>query len=68
MTRNDVQPASEVYRATCSCGKVVVERDADAANLPRENNRSIAESAVGAHEFTHEWRDETVEIERSWSS
>jgi len=56
-----------IYRATCSCGKVVVERDADAANLPRENNQKIAESVVGAHEFRHKFKAETYSISRGWT-
>ncbi|MFC3476268.1 hypothetical protein [Halobacterium litoreum] len=57
----------EVFRATCSCGEVVVERDADRANLPREVNLEIAESVVGAHEFTHQWRSEEYTISRGWT-
>ncbi|MCD2199095.1 hypothetical protein LPA44_04170 [Halobacterium sp. KA-4] len=57
----------DIYRATCSCGDVVVERLADASNLPRENNREIAESVCGVHAFTHEWKDEDYSISKGWT-
>jgi len=56
----------EVLRARCCCGKTW-ERRADASNLPRENNIGILNGAIGAHEFTHDWKDEQYDISRGWS-
>lgn len=59
--------SGEVLRASCSCGKEW-ERPADESNLPRENNVRILNGAIGAHEFTHEWKGEEFEITRRWSA
>ena len=53
---------SAVYRAVCTCGKVVAEREARESNLPAENNRRIAEQCAGVHKFTHTWRDEVAVV------
>lgn len=53
------RPGDGVYRSECICGWSI-ERDATAANLPRENNREIVRKVAEIHEERPRFgRDET---------
>ena len=54
----------KVY-AECTCGWEF-ERDLDAANLPEENNRKIADTVAGCHQFSHDFRRDGHEVTRRW--
>jgi hypothetical protein len=54
-----------MFKAHCTCGWSL-ERERDAANLLEENNRSIVDSAVDAHEFAHEFKEDGHETTRNW--
>lgn len=50
------------FRAVCTCGATVADRDARASNLPVESNRRIVEQVAGVHKFTHEFRREIAVV------
>jgi len=49
------------HRVECTCGRVRLVGDRSKSDYVDYD--SIAESYAGAHEFTHEWRDEDVTTE-----
>lgn len=50
------------YRMECSCGweKVVENKDS------RIDYEGIADSVAGAHQFTHDFKDDGHSVRRTW--
>ena len=55
------QSGDATHRVECSCGRTRLVGDRSKASYVDYDR--IAESYAGAHEFSHEWRDEEVQTE-----
>jgi hypothetical protein len=61
VTRMSDQSEDATHRVDCSCGRTKYIGDQEKAGYVDYDR--IAESFAGAHEFTHDFREEEVELE-----